>query len=690
MALWREQRIRMKYSEQEVRALVHENQKLKKALADSEDRVSLQLSLFDTMVTGSGDVIIVIGTETEQPDFVTSNVEKAFGIPHEEMCENYRRLFALAKQTTRTITRDDLSRLSPGGSVEFTTEFKPRGRTQTVWYRVMIRRCDFQNITKFVIIMQDITTSSHMNRRVQEILDVVEGSNRAKSDFLAHMSHDFRTPMNSIAGYVTLLRKNAANPEKIQEYANNISISLQSLLSLVNHVVDMSRAGNGGTSLDVGEFSLDIMCRGLAAAVDEQARRKNQQFVLDMTAASHDIFLGDQERIAEILMNLLTNSVNFTADEGHIRMNVSAVETSDQEFMDVVFEISDDGMGIEPQLISNLYEPFHMVHAGGMDARGAGLGLAITKKLIDLMNGHISVESTPGVGTVFTVTLRLQAVEPGNDDFWKEKGLHRILLIDSNPAEYARIQDLLESCGLETVCASSSYGGMQLIEQARVDDRPYDMILMDMNVEGMNGLETAKSLKNISWGTIPPILLMCEHPDMIRAQAEKSGVAAILPKPFFISGLRRAVTDAGLVFTRDQESGQAEEESTLSGMRFLAAEDNIINADILKELLEMEGAKCEIAGNGLAALAMFRNSRQGYYDMILMDLSMPIMDGYEATRQLRALAREDARTIPILAMTANTFAEDVEKSFSAGMNAHITKPLDIRVLHNTIHRLRKG
>ena len=223
-----------------------------------------------------------------------------------------------------------------------------------------------------------------------------------------------------------------------------------------------------------------------------------------------------------------------------------------------------------------------------------------------------------------------------------------------------------------------------------MDDRPYDMILMDMNIEGMNGLETAKSLKNISWGSIPPILLMCEHPDMIRAQAEKSGVAAILPKPFFISGLRRAVTDAGLVFTRDQESGQAEEESTLSGMRFLAAEDNIINADILKELLEMEGAKCEIAGNGLAALAMFRNSRQGYYDMILMDLSMPIMDGYEATRQLRALAREDARTIPILAMTANTFAEDVEKSFSAGMNAHITKPLDIRVLHNTIHRLRKG
>ncbi len=679
----------MKYTEQEVKAFIHENQKLKRELAEKEERIELQLSLFDSLVTGSGDVILIIGTESEQPDFVSHNVEKAFGIPYEEMCANFRCLFALAGQTTRNITRDEMNRLAPGASYEFTTEFKPRGRKDTVWYRVVLRRCDFHNTTRFVIILQDITTSNHMNRRVQEILDVVEGSNRAKSDFLAHMSHDFRTPMNSIAGYVTLLRKNAANPEKIQEYANNISISLQSLLSLVNHVVDMSRSGGGGTSLDIGEFSLDIMCRGLAAAADEQARRKNQEFVLDMSAVSHSIFLGDQDRIAEILMNLLTNSVSFTEEGGHIRMNVSAVETSDREFMDVVFEISDDGIGIQPELISNLYEPFHMSHAGGADTRGAGLGLAITKKLIDLMNGHISVESTPGKGTNFTVTLRLQAVEPGNDDFWKEKGLHRILLIDSNNSDSARIQDLLESSGLETVCATSSYGGMQLIEQSRVDDNPFDLILMDMNIEGMNGLETARSLQNISWGRIPPIILMCDHPDMIRGRAGESGTAAFMSKPFFISNLRQVVTDAGIDFARDDEETARREESTLAGMRFLAAEDNIINADILKELLEMEGAKCEIAGNGLAALAMFRNSRQGYYDMILMDLSMPIMDGYEAARQLRALEREDAKTIPILAMTANTFAEDVEKSFSAGMNAHITKPLDIRVLHNTIHRLRK-
>ena len=211
----------MKYTEQEIKAFIHENQALKKTLAEKEDRLELQLSLFDSLVTGSGDVILIIGTESEQPDFVSSNVEKVFGIPYEEMCANFRCLFALAAQTTSNITRDGVNRLAPGSSYEFTTEFKPRGRKDTVWYRVVIRRCDFHNTTRFVIMLRDITTSNQMNRRVQEILDVVEGSNRAKSDFLAHMSHDFRTPMNSIAGYVTLLRKNAANPEKIQEYANN-------------------------------------------------------------------------------------------------------------------------------------------------------------------------------------------------------------------------------------------------------------------------------------------------------------------------------------------------------------------------------------------------------------------------------------------------------------------------------------
>jgi CheY-like chemotaxis protein len=211
-----------------------------------------------------------------------------------------------------------------------------------------------------------------------------------------------------------------------------------------------------------------------------------------------------------------------------------------------------------------------------------------------------------------------------------------------------------------------------------------------MNIQGMSGLDVSRSIQSMAWVDMPAVFLMTEDPEGMRDHAGRAGILDVLQKPFFVSSLRNVIETKDICFTGGSTMTADEKDNPLTGLRFLAAEDNMINADILKELLEMEGARCEIAGNGLAALAMFRSSKPGYYDMLLMDVSMPIMDGYEATRQIRKLDREDAATIPILAMTANTFAEDMDKSFAAGMNAHITKPLDIRLLNATVKRLRAG
>ena len=624
----------MKFSEKESRALSKENQRLKREIEEYRSRERFESHIADLLVRDSGNVLLIFSGKEHRGIYVTSNVEKVFGVSAEAVLEDVTVLCRRSVSAGFFLDEKDIGNIEDDQTIEFTGEFENAASGARMWYTVGITRTGFGGEDIYVVVFKDRTSENYMNQHVQEILNVVEGSNQAKSNFLAGLSHDFRIPMNSIAGYVTLLRKNADNPEKILEYANNISISCQSLMTLINHVVDMSRTGSANTTLQTGEFSL-------------------QELVEESTAMP----------AAEAAARGITFEVSFDPLEKDIYIR---------------------------KALDTLYEPF----ARGPEAiswgEGMGLGMAITKKLIELMNGSIEVEGEEGKGNAVTVTLRLQTVDDGNDDFWKTRNVRRILIIDENISESARIQDLMEGAGVEAVCTTSGYGGLQMIEQARMDGKVYDIVLLDMNIQGMSGLDVSRSIQSMAWVDMPAVFLMTEDPEGMRDHAGRAGILDVLQKPFFVSSLRNAIEAKDIYFSGGSTMAADEKDNPLTGLRFLAAEDNMINADILKELLEMEGARCEIAGNGLAALAMFRSSKPGYYDMLLMDVSMPIMDGYEATRQIRKLDREDAATIPILAMTANTFAEDMDKSFAAGMNAHITKPLDIRLLNATVKRLRAG
>lgn len=679
----------MKLSDKQIRALFRENRRLRARLRETEEAVRCREQMFDVLVAGTRNIIAVFSGIGLVAEFFTDNVEEALGLDREALIQDCRLLFACSKSPEATITEEDLWAIEPGVTIERTGEFLNRETGETILYQISLMRASLSGMDSYVLFMIDKTSEDRMSQRVRELLDVVEGSNKAKNDFLAGMSHDFRTPINSITGYVTLLRKNPDNPEKVLEYAGNISISCQTLMSLVNHVLEMSHTNRGDQSLNISEFSLRALLEEISSLSAGQAAGRRIQFTAEAEGADRDVFLGDQGRIREVLMNLISNGLTYTGSGGHVSLTARTVETADPEFTDLVFEVRDDGAGMSEEMLGSIYEPFAR-EGGRVNVSGTGLGLAVTKKLVDLMDGQIYVESTLGEGTLFTVTLRLQTVESGNDDFWMERGISRILVIDENIMESARIQDLMEGAGIETVCTTSGYGGLQLIEQARMDGKVYDIVLMDMNIQGMSGLDVARSIQTMAWVDMPAIFLMTADAEGIRDKAEKAGITAFLPKPFYVSALRRIIEEREMHFAGGRHANAEDRESPLVGLHFLAAEDNMINADILKELLEMEGARVEIAGNGLAAIAMFRSSRPGHYDMILMDLAMPIMDGYEATRRIRQMEREDASTIPILAMTANTFAEDIERSFQAGMNAHITKPLDIRVLHSAIRRLLKG
>ena len=485
-----------------------------------------------------------------------------------------------------------------------------------------------------------------------------------------------------------LLMKNSDNSAKVMEYAHRIGMSCQDLLVMINQIMEVSGVDKNSTEADNSEFALGKTIEEISDLVRAKAQLKHQRFEVRTSGIEHDIVIGDRVRITEVLMNLLDNAVQYTSEGGEISLTVIGRETEgDPGFMDISFEVRDNGMGMSNELQKRLFE-----NTGRFDdipgMQGSGLGIAVSRRFVAQMGGTISVQSTLGQGTTFFVGLRLQTAGRATNNFWSEHGVNRLLVVGENMNEAARICALLRNTGLDTAYTANGYGALQMIEQAGVEDEDFDLILMDRDIQDKGYWEIAEEILAMAWTKVPAVILMSDKAEHFIQNVHKTGIAAIMPKPFFFSTFRKIVEDLGLNRNGEGTGNEAVDKNPLGGLRFLVAEDNTINADVLKELLEVEGARCEIAGNGKAALAMFSNSRPGYYDMILMDIRMPLMDGYAATEAIRGLPREDAASVPILAMTADTMEEDVERSFACGMDAHIPKPLNIKVLNQTVQKLR--
>ena len=527
------------------------------------------------------------------------------------------------------------------------------------------------------------------NEQLGQALRAAQAANNSKTTFLSNMSHDIRTPMNAILGFTTLLNKDADNPVKVREYTRKLAASGQHLLSLINDVLDVSKIESGKAVLTIGEFHLNNIISSVDAIIRPAAKDKGQNFDIQVTGIRHEYLIGDETRLNQILINLLSNAVKYTPEGGTIWFRIIGLEQRSNQYEYIRIEVEDNGYGMTQEYLQIIFDAFTRAENSTTNkVQGTGLGMAITKNIVELMGGTIEVSSEVDKGTIFTVELELRISEQEEDSrFWKNNGVDRILVVDDDEDVREGIQVLMEDTGVRIDFLKDGEMAVNMVAKSCEEQEPYNMVLLDWKMPNISGIETARRIKTEIGAHIPILLLTAYDWDKIEEEALEVGIDGFLTKPFFVSALKEKVLELS---ARGQEhiwtGGKG---LSLEGEHFLVAEDNEINAEILEELLDIEGAGCEVFENGELVVKRFTHSEPGEFDAILMDVQMPVMNGYEATRRIRALEREDAASIPIVAMTANAFAEDVKEALNAGMNAHVSKPVDMEVLKRTIKELKR-
>ena len=522
------------------------------------------------------------------------------------------------------------------------------------------------------------------NKQLAEALQAAQIASKSKTTFLSNMSHDIRTPMNAVIGFTTLLARDAENPAKVREYTRKIMASGQHLLSLINDILDVSKIESGKVVLNYEKFTLSALVSSVDAIIQSMAKAKGQSFHVEVTGIRHEYLIGDEMRLNQILINLLSNAVKYTQEGGSIWFRIIGQKQRSSQYERIRIEVEDNGYGMTPEYLTTIFDAFTRAENSTTNkVQGTGLGMAITKSIVELMGGSIDVSSQMGKGSLFQVEVEFRIPEEqACRHFWEKNGIARVLVVENSSEALENIQVLLEESGVQVDGVPSVAEALRLLE----DGAESQLALLDLEQpEGEHC--PVGALREALPERVPLILLAGETaPELDAVPQLKS--TAILPKPFFVSALQEKI--------RELESGSGDaaaeqtEENSLAGMRFLVAEDNEINAEILGELLQVEGATCEVTEDGRQVLERFQQAAPGEFDAILMDVQMPVMNGYDATRAIRALAREDARKLPIIAMTANAFAEDEKAALEAGMDAHVAKPIDIELLKRVIRQYVRG
>ena len=527
----------------------------------------------------------------------------------------------------------------------------------------------------------------------EQALKIAEAANQAKSSFLSSMSHDIRTPMNAIIGFSSFLARDADNPEKVREYTKKISASGQHLLGLINDILDISKIEAGKTTLNLSDESIVDLIEGIDSIIRPQMKAKGHSFEVYSRDLKHENLMMDKLRLNQILLNLLSNAVKYTPDGGQVALTVQELPQQNSQLARFRFIVADNGYGMSEEYLQKIFHAFTREEDSVTNKiQGTGLGMAITKNLVDLMDGTIQVKSEKGKGSTFTVELSLYISERTDDrSFWKEHGITKLLAVDDEEMICQNIRLVMEDTGVDVDYTLNGRDAVERIKHSGETGESYDAILLDWKMPGMDGIETARRIRQIIGEDVPIIVLTGYDWPEVEDEAREAGVDTFLSKPFFLSSFRQRMEKVlrrnGLEPVKEET---AEEASVLSGMHILVAEDNEINAEILSELLDIAGATCQIFENGQLAAEAFEQSELGQYQLILMDVQMPVMNGYDATRMIRKLPHPMAAKIPIIAMTANAFAEDVQAAIDAGMDAHATKPIDMDALEQVVRGVLKG
>ncbi len=516
-----------------------------------------------------------------------------------------------------------------------------------------------------------------------------ERASKAKSEFLSNMSHDIRTPMNAIVGMTAIATANLDNRQQVQNCLHKITNSSRHLLGLINDVLDMSKIESGKMTLNYDQVSLRELMESLVSIVQPQVKAKHQDFRVSILDISAENVLCDSVRLNQVLLNILSNAVKFTPDGGQIQVTMQEEDSPlGEAFVRVQFWVKDSGIGMSEEFKKRIFDSFSREDSARVHkTEGTGLGMAITKNLVELMGGSIAVESQVGQGSLFTLRIPFHKA-PASTGRWEALRGRRVLLLEGDEKQARLTRDMLENLGLSASWARDPDELVLLINDADLDGVEYDAFLTAEKLEGTELTLFLPEVRRRLGAGIPMLLLTASDWSQIEYMFTRSGVDGFIPLPLFQSRLAAGL----LAHAQDSAAPEAAlaPACDLRDRRLLLAEDNELNREIAQELLGEAGCAIECAENGRMAVEMFQGSAPGYYDAVLMDVQMPEMNGLDATRAIRALDRPDAKAVPIIAMTANAFVEDVKNSLDAGMNAHISKPLDMDKVFSTIDSLLRG
>lgn len=561
------------------------------------------------------------------------------------------------------------------------------GQNKELWMQVSVLALARNNAgdpINILIAVQDVTEvkAREAAQRValQEAFRAAEYASQAKSDFLNSMSHDIRTPMNSIMGMTAIASMHVNEPDRVSDCLANISSASHHLLGLINEVLDMAKIESGNISLAEEDFEISEMVENLMTIVHPQVEAKNQDLRTELVSIKHENVIGDPTRLQQVFVNIMGNAVKFTPEGGKIIMRIRELESRIHGNACYEFQFEDTGCGMSEEFLETVFEPFTRANDSRVTkVEGTGLGMSIVKSVIDLMNGSIDVESELGVGTTFTVTVHLKLRDTDEEDLSDIIKGH-VLVVDDEEATCQVTCEMLNDIGMTSEYALSGRAGVEAVLEADKTDTPFNTVILDWRMPGMSGVEAAREIREKAKNHIPIIILSGYDWSLIESEARAVGVNAFIMKPLFRSRLIKVMRE----LLSGKKENPLDQSAMLEGCEFddkhiLLTEDNAMAAEIASEIIGMTGAKVTHAENGRIAYEMLIDSEPGEYDLVLMDIQMPVMNGYEAAKAIRDAStdRPDLAKIPIIALSADAFAEDMKHAKASGMNAHIAKPLEI-------------
>lgn len=564
------------------------------------------------------------------------------------------------------------------------------------WLTAAIVGCLAILIVLIIIISMYSKMTDRQLRRIDEARSAAEAarreaenSNKAKSEFLSNISHDIRTPMNAIVGMTEIAISNIDNIDRVSDCLHKITISSKQLLGLINNVLDMSKIENGKMTLTVEQVSLRELTDSIISMVQPQIKLKNQKFDVRINNITSEVVYCDCVRLNQVIMNLLSNAVKFTPEGGSICFQLDQSDSEKGEnYVRVHIMVKDSGIGMTDDFIKVIFDSFvradnERVHR----TEGTGLGMTITKYIVDAMNGNIEVKSVPNEGSEFNIYFDFERAETKETEMQLPNW--NVLVVDDD--------SMLCECAVSDLCAMGvnaqwtldGESAIAMINQQHSINNDYQIVLMDYKLPGIDGIETAKRIRDRIKNDVPILLISAYDWSDIEKEARQAGIAGFISKPLFKSTLFHSLNKY-VEAERSDSTSQDDINKLFCGSRVLLAEDNDLNREIAYELLSQSGLELDMANNGKICFDKFSSSEVGYYDAILMDIRMPVMTGYEATKKIRSLDRDDAKSIPIIAMTADAFAEDVKKCLECGMTAHVSKPIDVKKIYSVLEKYIKN